>query len=534
MGLLDSDPAPPTPDTADAETDTDTADPPDEQGADTVSLQNREIQVPVAGETVSVDPADTVQPADEGGTWLNGSGVYGRPRGVDAVQNRQIVQTSAMQSIVNGVAGQIVGGDLAFDARDGVMDDLSDTEQEAAGDLRTLLRDVLEGPHVPDLSLDQLIVSAIEDMMGPGQAVWQPLESASGEFPVVALQTLDPLTVRMNIDRHNQWGDPPYWQAPGAFAGGTVSQLQSVEPVPLQHDEVILMDYPYGTRSYKTYPISPAWQVREWLEILANSTTHHNRFYDDNEIPPGLLQVVNASDKTIEDITSEIQQASGDPRDVPVVGGEGGAQWLDMGGSAINLNIIEEQKWFFYMCLGALGLGKAEVGMIEDVNRSNGEVEATRVYKRVAGPFIDQFADAMRAVCNQFDAYRALGQPFAPTIALSDPREERAREERLRKQLQAGAITPRQYARRTGDEGIAEDDDRWTVELNGETIQWGDKPMWVAKRLFSAAGATDLGDTGGDGDPDTAAAMPTTGGDGPDDGQPVPERGQRGGPRRQA
>jgi hypothetical protein len=484
------------------------------QGASTASMQQREITVPVAGEDVTVDPAETAQPANEGGTWLTGTGTYGRPRGTDAVQNRQIVQTSAMQSIVNGVAGQIIGGELAFEARDDVMDDLGDAEADAAADLRTLLRDVLEGPHVPDLSLDQLIVSAVEDMMGPGQAVWQPLEAADGSFPVVALQTLDPLTVRVNIDRRNRYGDPPYWQAPGAFAGGSVSQLQSIEPVPLQHDDVILMDYPYGTRTYRTYPVSPAWQVREWLEILANSTTHHNRFYDDNEIPPGLLQIVNASDRTVEDIRSKIEQASGDPRDVPVVGGEGGAQWLDMGGSAINLNIIEEQKWFFQMCLGALGLGKAEVGLIEDVNRSNGEVEATRVYKRVAGPFIDQFSDAMREVCDQFDPYRDLGRPFVPTIVLSDPREERAKEERLRKQLEAGAITPRQYARRTGDEDIAEDDDRWRVDVGGETINWGDKPMWVAKRLFSQAGATDPEQGGGGGD----------GGDAPDDGQAaVPE-----------
>jgi len=162
-----------------------------------------------------------------------------------------------------------------------------------------------------------------------------------------------------------------------------------------------------------------------------------------------------------------------------------------MGGTAINLDIIQEQQFFFEMCLASLGLGKAEMGMIEDVNRSNGEVESERVYKRLAGPFIDQFSAAMRKVCDQFDAYRDLGRPFVPTIVLSDPRAEHAKEERLREQLQAGAITPRQYARRAGDTEIAEDDERWQVEINGETINYGDHPQWVAKRLFSSAGATD-------------------------------------------
>ena len=481
-----------TPPDTDTDTDTESGGTPTprRQGAATATVQGRQATVSIAGEDVQVDPTDVEQPTDTG-TWIGGTGKYGRPRGADAIQNRQIVQTSAMQSIVNGVAGQILGGELAFEGRDDVLDDLGPEEADAADELKALLRDVLEGPHLPDRSLDQLIVAAIEDMMGPGQAVWHMRSAADGRLPVAVLETVDPLTIRMNTNRHNEFQDPPYWQAPKAFEGGGIGSLQEIKAVPLQHDEIVVMDYPYGTRSHKTYPVSPAWQVREWLEILANSTTHHNRFYDDNEIPPGLLQVVNASEQTVDDLRREIQQAAGDPRNVPIVGGEGGAQWLDMGGTAINLDIIQEQQWFFEMCLGALGLGKAEVGLIEDVNRSNGEVEATRVYKRVAGPFIDQFESAFKKVCDQFTAYTELGRPFKPTIVLSDPREERAKEERLRKQLQAGAITPRQYARRTGDTDIAEDDDRWQVEIDGETINYGDHPRWITERLLSEAGATD-------------------------------------------
>jgi len=341
--------------------------------------------------------------------------------------------------------------------------------------------------------------------MGPGEAVWQALRPQSGELPVAALTTLDPLTIRKNVDRNGVWGDPPYWQATGAFGGGSVSTIASIDPVPLQQDDIVTMQYPLGNRSYQgPYPISPAWQVREWLEILANSTQHHNRFYADNEIPPGLLQVVNASDQTITGIKEKIESASGDPRDVPVIAGEGGAQWLDMGGTAVNLNVIEEQKWFFQLCIGALGLGKQEFGMIEDVNRSNGEVEATRVYKRVTGPFIDQFSQAMRRIAEQFDAYTALGKPFVPTISFSDPREERAREQRLREMYQAGGLTLREYVRRRGDEDLAEDDERFMVEINGQTVDYGDHPLWVAKRMVTesmegtdpedAAGVTD--DTG--------------------------------------
>jgi hypothetical protein len=458
----------------------------------------RAATVKVAGEDIELDEIETQQP-DEDGNWLAGTDAYGRPRGVQAIENRQIVQTSAMQAIVNGIASNIVGGDLTFEADDQVIDQLSDREQAAAEDTKALIRDVLTGPHLQDETLDDLIVAAVEDMVGPGEGVWQLLEPAESDLPVAALTTLDPLTVRKNVDRHGQYGDPPVWQASGAFGGGGIGTFQSVNPVPLQQDDVAFLRYPLGNRSYEgPYPVSPAWQVREWLEILANSTTHHNRFYSDSEIPPGVLSFMETgAGVTVDEIKQRLEDASGDPRDVPVI--EGSAQWLDLGGTAVNLNIIEEQRWFFFLCLGSLGLGKQELGFVEDVNRSNGEVEATRVYKRVTGPFINQFERAMKHVAEQFDSYNRLGQPFTPTISFSDPRQEHAERERLRKDYQSGALSLRQYVRRRGDSDLAEDDDRYRVEIAGETVDYGDHPKWVAERLLSAAAGEEV-DV--DGEPD--------------------------------
>jgi hypothetical protein len=369
-----------------------------------------------------------------------------------------------------------------------VLEGLSEAELDAVARFRDVLRDILRGPHGQGHSLDQMMAAAVEDMLGPGQAAWQLLGSESGSLPVAQLNKLDPLTIRLNVDRHGVFGDPPYWQAQSPVSGGGLANLGGADPTPLDHDELVLLDYPHGTRSYRTYPVSPAWQVKEWLEIMANSTTHHNRFYSDDEVPPGMLQIIQASDTTVETIKEKLEAASGDPRDVPVVGGESAANWIDMGGTAINLDIIQEQQWFFELCLGAVGLGKAEVGLIEDVNRANGEIEASRVFKRVTGPFIDQFEKAFLTVARQFDVFTETGQPFTPTIEHTDPREQRAKEQRLREQLQAGAITPRQYARRTGNTDLAEDDDEWQVSIGGETIDYGDHPTWVAKRLMADAG----------------------------------------------
>jgi hypothetical protein len=460
--------------------------------------QVRGATVEIEGDTVSIEEPDTTQPRSEGASVFTSQNLRGVPRGVGALKQRRIAQTAAFQSIANGITDQLLGGDLAF-IDDDMVDDLSPGEQEAADDLKGIVRDVLEGPHMGDEDLDDLVAAAVEDMLGPGNAYWQLLRPESADIPVVGLTTLDPLTVRHNVSETGMPKDPPYLQSDAAFGQGASGAVRTSEMVELDSDDLAVLRYPKGHRSYRTYPVSAAWQVKEWLEILTDSTTHHKRYYSDNEVPPGLLQIVEASDTTVDDIKNQVEQASGDPRDFPIVGGEAPAQWIEMGGTSINLNVIEEQKWFMQMALGALGLGKQEIGLIEDVNRSNGEVEAERVFKRVAGPFGKQFERAFVEVARQFDAYGELGEPFTPTLAFTDPRAERAKQERLREEYQAGKLTLREYRRRAGDQDIAEDGDAFTVDVGGVSVDYGDHPKWVAKRLLANAGATDP-DAGGGGD----------------------------------
>jgi len=471
----------------------------------TTTIRGQTIQID--GDELTLERPETKQPDEESGNWLTSGDSYGVPRGIDAAKQRNIVQTAAMQSIVNGIADQLLGGELTFIDDEDAMDDLSDAEKEQAARLKTILRDVLTGPHMGGEDLDDLVTAVLEDLLGPGNGYLQPLAPESGNLPVAALSTLDPLTIRHNYDDHGYPQDPPYYQAMGAFSGQAGTTTGIMDPTPLTDDDLLVLRYPKGERSYRRYPVSAAWQVKEWLEILADSVTHHKRYYSDNEVPPGLMQVVNGTDSTINDIQNQIEQAAGDPRDFPIVGGEAPAQWVEMGGTAINLDVIQEQKWFFQMCLGAVGLNKAEVGMVEDVNYSNGEIQAEIIYKRVAGPFGKQFERAFLEVARQFDTFRELGEPFTPTLAYTDPRAERAKQERLRQEYDAGKITLKQYVRRAGDPEIAEDDDAFTVTLDGETIDYGDHPKWVAQRLLSAAGATE---------PDSE---PTVGGDGEPDGE---------------
>lgn len=482
--------ATPTPDTDTDDTDTEPVARP--AGARTFGGTTRANEIAIGGETYTVEEPDTSQTDDDRGSWFSSGGAYGVPRGREALDARRISETSAMQAIINGIVDQVTGGDLAFES------DGDDELPDAVADLQGLLRDVLSGPHLKGWTLDDLLTAAVADMVGPGNAYWQLLPDESGDIPVVSLVALDPLTVRHNINKHGVQQEPAYYQALSLGNSGGLGSIGAAKTTALTDDELAVMHYPKGARSNRVYPTSPALQVREWLEILVNSTKHHDRYYDDNKVPPGLIQVLNASGETIDSVTEKIEASKGDPRSAPIIGGEGQAMWVEMGGTAVNLDVIQEQEWFFKLCLASVGLGKQELGFIEDVNRSNGEVESSRVYKRVTGPFAKQFEEAFRKVANRFDVYREAGRPFDVTLRFTDPREERAREQRLREMYQAGGLTLRQYIRRRGDADAGDQD--LSVEINGEVIEYGDHPKHVVNQLLAEASA-DPDATPTDGEP---------------------------------
>jgi phage portal protein BeeE len=378
-----------------------------------------------------------------------------------------------MQIILNAIVDQLTGGELAYPSDD------EETDQSEA-DLQTLVDDILVGPHLDGADFDDLVAAAVADMVGPGNAYFEVLEPEGSDLPVAALKPVDPLTVRHNVDETRTPQDPPYYQAPFQTLSGTIVSAGDASPTPLQQEDLVVMAYPGSYRSDRIYPLSPAMQVKEWLEVIADSTTHHGRYYRDNELPPGVLTARDATQGDIDSLKEELEAAKGDPRAAPVVGTD--ARWVEVGGSAVDLNVIEEQKWFLRLCAAAFGIPQTELGMVEDVNRAEGDNQLSLVHKRVTGPLAKTIGQALtRQLLPQFDLYQSLDRPFSVELKFSDPRQERAQESFVRERWNAGLAT---YQEVRNDIGEGDPDDETTVTINGTTIDYGEHPQHVVEALL--------------------------------------------------
>lgn len=453
---------------------------------DVTETVERAAQATIGGDTVQIEPSDTEQTFSD--TFLTASGTkYGVPRGKEALEARRIGRSAGMQIFVNTIVDQLLGGELSFAMRDEMDDD------DRAHDLADIIRDVIEGPHLHGIDLDDLIGAWVDDMLGPGEAITETLgpEQGNADLPVVALKPVDPLTMRRNVDQNGNPKDPPWFQAPYRSLGGSAITAQSASVTPLEQDDVIVMRYPGSHRSDRVYPYSPAMQVKKWLEMIADSTTHHSRFYSDNELPPGLVSVREATDNDIENIRDEIMAAKGDPRAAPVVGSD--ARWVEIGGSAVDLSVVEEQSWFIQLCGAALGVPKVELSMDDQVNYSTSATEERIIHKRVTRPLARKVGQALtRQLLPQVPAYQALERPFDVELRQINPAQERALEEHEREKYQAGGSTWNEYRKRTGADI---DDVDTVVEIGGDQIDYGDVPYPILEAMIRDA----RGDSDGDG-----------------------------------
>jgi hypothetical protein len=133
----------------------------------------------------------------------------------------------------------------------------------------------------------------------------------------------------------------------------------------------------------------------------------------------------------------------------------------------------------------AFGIPQSELGMVEDVNRAEGDNQLSIVHKRVTGPIAETIGQALsRQLLPQFDLYQSLDRPFSVSLQFSDPRQERAREKFVRGRWESGLATYREVR---GEIGEGEPDDEANVTINGTTVNYGEHPKHVVEALLADA-----------------------------------------------
>ena len=326
---------------------------------------------------------------------------FGFPRtDLDIYNVRKIAQSPVFYSIENTLLNELCALDWDIKAVDGVDKDKVEAK------IKTV-KDFFKNPNDNDESFSQILRAIGRDVIELDSGVINKVYTAGGDLSQIF--TIDGATILKNPDEHGYMGYRADY-VPLQLGGGvtqdevkwyydTVYKEEAayfqynwtggIWPVPFGRKEIIY--FMNNSRSDSIYGRSPAQILYDILLIILYAQNVNLDAYISNNLPTGIVQVLNGNEKQIKStreyfnqIIQEKDQFGNNRKrffNFPITNTE--VKYTPFSFSAKDMQMIEQQKWFQQLCWAVMGVTPDEMGQTDNSNRSTAN-EQSRIFKRKA------------------------------------------------------------------------------------------------------------------------------------------------------
>lgn len=227
----------------------------------------------------------------------------------------------------------------------------------------------------------------IHGYMGNREDFVMPVESYFSEDEILDLNkdTFKRTEAVMNVYENVYRSNAAYFQY-----GWTASSM----PVPFGRREVVYMMR--NPRTDTIYGVSPIEVLAEIILTLVYGSTYNLDFYVNNNMPDGIIQLLDANEKQIRSFRSRFEaqfkekDAYGSYRrkfhTYPISSKK--AEFTQFQLSSEQMQILEQQKWFIKIVWACFGENGGELGFTEDSNRASEIVQSSNFKKKTITPII--------------------------------------------------------------------------------------------------------------------------------------------------
>jgi len=414
---------------------------------------------------------------------------FGRPRKIDAIKIRNLAQSTYIEAVIDTIVTQCCAMDwqivpnTGMKVSEAIIDDTTyffKDPNENKENIKTLmnkaLRDIIQydsGVFVK--AYDQMSYNGLVSSMyiAPHKYNHTPGYMMSGDLRPLGQRTMtsmsvyDGITFTKDPDIHGILPEQQaYWQYFWTASG---------RPIAFNRDEITWIEKrPCGSSQYGISPINILSNV---LEALILGETMYTDYFKGNEIPPGMIQLLNANAEDIDRFKEQMKNmlVKKDTNldiyrrkfhSAPVVNSD--AKYVPFSIPPAELEWLGQQAWFCKIVWMLFGLVPSEMGFTEDSNHAT-ELSQNRVVKRKAiKPYLDMFAyNFTSQILPEFGFEKKVIQNrtiYIPTMQFQftgfDLDEELEEQKLYGGQLDHGQITINE----------------WREKKNLDPVAWGSTP----------------------------------------------------------
>jgi len=292
-----------------------------------------------------------------------------------------------------------------------------------------------------------------------------------------------------SIDNHDRLPEPPdaaYWQFQfsGAFQpfdptkslhdmaeefGGQSPYLsRRGEPIGFSREQILWTET--NPAPWRHYGFGQVQQAKRIAEIILNQDTSNLSYFAKNEVPDGVVNVIEANQDEIENFRQYWRdEVKGQEHVLPIIGGDGSQiEWIPFRPTPDELEFMASQKWYHQLVWMVFGLNQGEVGDIENINRATMKEQAANVFRTTTKPVLDRMAaDLNRHVLAFMEPYHRVDGELEFAWQIDNPAMKERERQRQQEDLESGTATVNEIRQERGE----------------EPLDWGDMPLELMRSV---------------------------------------------------
>jgi hypothetical protein len=364
------------------------------------------------------------------------------------------------------------------------VDDPSEKHEEAAAEIEEFLKGNYNSNGDP---FDHLTKQWAHDIISLDTGIIEKVPGENGYLR--ELYNRDGAVFTKSLNRHDQLPEPPeaaYWQFQFSGAmepfdpsrslhemaeefGGAFPYMQRRgEPIGFSREQLVWTET--NPAPWRHYGFGKVQQARRIAEIILNQDTSNLSYFAKNEVPDGVVNVIEANQDEIEDFRQYWKdEVKGQEHVLPVVGGAGSQiEWIPFRPTPDELEFMASQKWYHQLVWMVFGLNQGEVGDIENINRATMKEQAANVFRTTTKPLLDRMEnDLNRHVLAFMEPYHRVGGELEFAWQIDNPAMKERERQRQKEDLESGTKTVNEIRQERGE----------------DALDWGNMPLELMRSV---------------------------------------------------
>lgn len=403
---------------------------------------------------------------------------FGYPRSDNVMLQRQLSKNPYIYSITKNLQDEV--GYAKWDIK--FKEDSERKDDPEIEKLRLRIKHHFQNPNQNKESWSELRKKVVTDLVETDSGVLIKVFNRGGEYS--QLFAYDGSSFLVNPDIHGYFGSRAEFIPPLDTSWGVGEERAKPDLIKtyglIYRDQAAYFQYgtaasasipiPFGRREVvyiKTNPRTDSPYGRSPISILADiifnlvyGANFSLDFYMNNNMPEGVLQVLGANPGEIKQIRQRMEstyrvtdEATGFSRRaayrVPIVPFE--TKFIPFQMDPKTMQLIEQQKWFYPLCLACFGIPPNAVGLDQGggLRTGDGDNQLKYYLRKAARPIMENIKYHVdNEIIAEFgkDAYENLEYTWCDY----DVNDEIKKQELYQKQIANGIMTPKMIADKEG------------------------------------------------------------------------------------